>query len=130
MNIRRVLEELKKERKVFHSEDDFKFALAWKIKEVYANAKVRLEYSPEKIPNMHTDIMVFYNGSSYPIELKYKTSKLNVAIDDESYILKNHYAQDGGRYDYLRDIHRLEILRDNFDNYRAGYAIIISNDQT
>lgn len=32
-NIDYILEKLSKERSIFHSEDDFKFSLAWAIKE-------------------------------------------------------------------------------------------------
>ena len=42
--IERVIEKLKEKRKIFYSEDDFKFALAWIIQEEYSEAKVRLEY--------------------------------------------------------------------------------------
>ena len=43
-----IMNKLKDERKVFHSEDDLKFSLATIIQQQYPNAKVRLE-RPMKI---------------------------------------------------------------------------------
>ena len=33
--IKEVMKKLSKDRPIFHSEDDFKFSLAWEIKEEY-----------------------------------------------------------------------------------------------
>ena len=43
IEIKKILEELAVRRPVFHSEADFKFALAWAIQEATRNAKIRLE---------------------------------------------------------------------------------------
>lgn len=74
MDITYPLIELSRTRKIFHSEADFQFALAWEIQKRYPDAKVRLEYCPIEIePAMHVDILVILDGNWYPIELKYKT---------------------------------------------------------
>ena len=101
MDINRPLLELKKKRQIFHSEADFQFALAWEIQRCYPDAKVRLEYCPAEIdPSMHIDILVIMDELWYPIELKYKSLKCTKLVEDEIYKLKNHGAQDLGRYDY------------------------------
>ena len=100
-----VLKELSGERKLFHSEADFQFALAWKIQQKYTDAKVRLEYCMNLNKQaMHIDMVVFLGEKIIPIELKYKTIRCDeINIDGETYILKNHGAQDMGRYDFVKD---------------------------
>lgn len=43
------LSQLRNQRKIFHSEADFQFALAWGIQKYYPEAKIRLEYRPVEI---------------------------------------------------------------------------------
>ena len=43
MDIVKVINSLKAKRKVFYSEADFQFALAWEIQKYYNNAKIRFE---------------------------------------------------------------------------------------
>lgn len=131
MNLNDVINELRKERPIFHSEADFQFSLAWKIQELHPDVEVRLEYTtPFKIHGKlaHIDIVVFENGKAIPIELKYKTLSTVIPSKDEIFTLRNHGAQDIGRYDYLLDIERLEVCRANWDIYEKGYAIMLSND--
>lgn len=61
------------------------------------------------------------------LELKYKTRGLRKSIEKEIFDLKSQGAQDVGRYDFLRDIKRLETLIDGGGASR-GYAILLSND--
>ena len=131
MNIYNVINELKRERPIFHSEADFQFALAWKIQKLNPDVEVRLEYTTHfTIHNKpaHIDIVVFENGKAIPIELKYKTLSTEIPYKDESFALKNHGAQDLGRYDYLLDIERIEACRASWDACEGGYAIMLSND--
>ena len=73
LNIEEVLIKLKLKRQLFVSEADFQLEMAWVIKELYPDAKVRLEYTPRFNPDMHIDILVIFKDSWIPIELKYKT---------------------------------------------------------
>jgi len=137
MEIIKILDILKSKRKVFYSESDFQFSLAWEIHEYYDNANIRLEY-PHLQGKEYIDIIVELNGKIYPIELKYKTlsfldenTQSSTVIDNnEKYDLKNQGAQDHGRYDYLYDIQRIEkFLKDN-EKYEYGYAILLTNDKS
>lgn len=49
MDITKILNNLSNKRKIFVSEADFKFALAWEIKSEILEAEVRLEYCPVDI---------------------------------------------------------------------------------
>jgi len=129
MDIIKPLMELSKIRKIFHSEADFQFALAWEIQKAYPNAKVRLEYCPAGIePVMHIDILVIIDEYWYPIELKYKTFGCTKIHEGEIYKLKHHGAQDMGRYDFLNDVQRIEHLSKKMVNFKKGYSILLTND--
>lgn len=129
MDITKPMQQLMDKRKIFHSEADFQFALAWEIQTIYPDANIRLEYCPVNInSSIHIDILVVINNKWFPIELKYKTLETMVVVDKESYQLKLHGAQDQGRYDYLADVSRIEYLSRLMPGYEKGYAIILSNN--
>ena len=124
--IERVIEKLEEKRKIFYSEDDFKFALALIIQEEYSEAKVRLEYN--SIGGMHIDILVILNDKYIPIELKYKTKTLEAEFENERYYLKKDGAYPRGRYMYLNDIKRIENFIAIVKEAKEGYAIFLTND--
>lgn len=143
-NIEECIKKLKDSRDIFHSEADFQFALAWEIQRKYPEADIRLEYcvkdvpkihieedSKEDVSDMHIDIMVSLDDRCIPIELKYKTAKFEwTDIKGERYNLRNHGAQPLGRYDFIKDVRRLEVLSDKLTNCQEGYAIWLTNDKS
>ena len=154
--IKEILEELGDKRKAtepYLSEAQFQFELAWVIKEKFSNAKVLLEYTAcimksnkedetgkakGKTKRFESDIIVFFGDKYQVIELKYKTAKSTI----NKVQLVPQGGQPGTKYDYLWDIHRIELLKekpetDNQGNsyeYRldkecsGGYAIFLTND--
>ena len=127
-HIEMAINNLKVSHKIFHSEADFQFSLAWELQKILPNAKIRLEYCPIFDNNMHIDIYVIDDGHSYPIELKYKTKGISKSINGEHYNLKNQSAHDIGRYDFLYDISRIEKAKVLDENFESGFAIILTND--
>ena len=130
LNLYTVIERLKSKRKSFGSEADFQLELAWNIRELYPEAQIRLEFCPDFAPSMRVDILVLMDDRWIPIELKYKTKAYWKVINGELFSLKNHAAQDLGRYDYLRDLQRLEYLKENAPLFEEGYKLYLTNDQT
>jgi hypothetical protein len=128
ININNIIDVLKQKRTIFISETDFQLELAWIIKDLYPNVKVRLEYCPTFDMNMHVDILVIGDSKWIPIELKYKTKRCTKNIDDEVFNLKNHGAKDVNSYLYLRDIQRIEKIKSNIDYFEKGYTIFITNE--
>lgn len=128
MDITAIIETLRGKRTVFHSEADFQFALAWEIQLHYPDAAVRLEYPPPDDPMKYIDLLVRLDDNVYPIELKYKTTLFHAVVGCEPYFLKNHGAQDVGKYDFVKDICRIEAFRSHIAGYREGYAIWLTND--
>lgn len=138
-----LLTELSQQRPIFHSEADFQFSLAWKIKEHLKDGdEVRLEHpfpktEGERKRNQYIDIVVLLNGKKIPIEVKYKTTCLGnqsstcaVKIGDEEFTLKNQSAHDVGMYDSLHDIERIEELQSKHSErgFTEGYTIWLTND--
>ena len=125
--IERTVVELSKVRSVFHSEADFQHAFAWELHNLSPDLSIRLEYKPPQIESrIYLDIWASGKDASYAIELKYKTRMLRVEAE-ETFHLLNQSAQDVGRYDFLKDIQRLEqivVARSN----TTGYAILLTND--
>ena len=77
---------------------------------------------------MFLDIWLPVEGIA--IELKCKTRGLELEQEDESFALRSQSAQDQGRYDFLRDIQRLELMRSKVEQCRAGYAVLLTNDSS
>ena len=122
-----IMEKLLQKRQVFHSEADFQFALAWEIKESNRDIAIRLEKCIDK---MYVDIIAEYNNKVIPIELKYKTRNTSNRIindNNEKFELKNQGAHDQARYDFIKDISRIEELIGR-DRFEFGYAIMLTND--
>jgi len=146
-----ILKQLGKQdqRPVFHSEADFQFALAWAIKEFYKdheNVKVRLEFpvrtkdkKNDKWKNEYIDIVLEFDKQKIPIELKYKIKTPNktenkkpvplppIKVGKEEFYLVNQAARDLGRYDFLKDVERIQTFLKN-EKYQKGYAILLTND--
>ena len=125
-DIHELLDDLARERPLFHSEADFQFALAWQIKEK-EKLDVRLEFPPFAAERVYLDIWLPRAGIA--IELKYPTSGLTVNYGDEMFALRNHGTPDLGQYDFLKDISRLERVSARLSQAREGIAILLTNDQ-
>ena len=128
LDLEKCLNELKRKRKLFVSEADFQLELAWVIKELYPDCRIRMEYPLPFDLSMHVDIWVMMKDGVIPIELKYKTKGCRKIVYDELYILKNHGAKDVNLYLYLKDIERVERIKKNIDNYIEGYTVFMTND--
>lgn len=131
-DIDEIIKKLKEKRKIFTSEADLQLELAWIIKNKYKddkNVAVRLEYCPDIEPQMHIDILVIIDEKWIPIELKYKTKEFSYTDSDGcTYNLKEQSAHDCGCYDYIKDIQRIETIREKKDKFEKGYTIFITND--
>ena len=117
-------------RPVFHSEADFQHAFAWQMHQSMPDSSIRLErpVSGGK-KTWHLDLLVKDGDSLLAIELKFKTRAFKAIIGDETFNLLGHGAQDIGRYDFIKDIVRLEHITQNLTRC-AGVAILLTNDSS
>lgn len=128
MDIHLAFDKLRENRPIFHSEADFQFALAWEIQKMYPHASIRMECPSIEESNKYIDIVVRNEGKVYPIELKYKTKKFSTSMGDEQYRLKDHGAQDLGKYDCIKDISRIESFANHLPGFKNGCVIWLTND--
>ncbi|MCR4659948.1 MAG: hypothetical protein K5650_06595 [Bacteroidales bacterium] len=84
---------------------------------------------------MKLDILVHKDNEYLPVELKYKTrrySKQMTRFDEHLTkpidVLKNQGAQDLGMYDFWKDVHRIELVRNRFGAVSNGLAVFATND--
>ncbi len=125
-----LMKTLAAQRTTYHSEADFQHAFAWEVHKRLPDASVRLErpiHTQGK--SMHLDFLVRTAERTMAIELKYKTKKLSVDVDGEEFRLRSHGAQDSGRYDFIKDICRLENITASINNCE-GWAILLTNEST
>ena len=128
-NLLEVINRLSSLRPIFNMEADFQFALAWEIQKKFPDWSIRFEKKP---PNLKDRIFVdlwIEGDETCAIELKYKTRRFDIDVKGESFNLLNQGAQDLGRYDFLKDVERLENIVSAHDNVK-GYAIILTNDSS
>lgn len=124
-----IMNNLSTKRTLFHSEADFQHSFAWEIHHYFPNSQIRLELPwGGKDKQNHLDIFSIVENENVAIELKYKTRGLSVVVNNESYVLKDQSAQDIGRYDFLKDIMRLEEL--SRQNNWIGIGILLTNDSS
>ena len=83
---------------------------------------------------LRLDIVVKKDGEYCPVELKYKTKKVERQISrfdeilDKVVVIKNQGAQDLGMYDFWKDVRRVELVRNRFKNVKGGLAVFVTND--
>lgn len=128
-----IISDLTKIRSIFHSEADFQHSLGLLLSKKFT-FHVRLE-TPFEIPHynkksnkkLKVELDIFMPKEKIGIELKYKTKEGIFEEHGETFSLKQHGAQNLGRFDYFDDIRRLQLLKgENIIN--KGFAIFLTND--
>jgi len=118
------------DRPVFHSEADFQHAFAWLLHQRHPELAVRLEV-PVHVGEscLHLDVMAFSETLRVAIEIKYKTRAALCVAGTEVFGLTSQAAQDLGRYDFVKDVERLERVAAARPG-TIGYAVLLTNDQS
>ena len=134
IDMKAVMDKLQK--RIFTTETDFQLALAMEIERMYPEAEVRCEFPPNyesrvepQSGRIHLDILVRHEGETIPIELKYRTKKLDlVGVDNYGFNLMEQGAHDEGSYGFWRDVCRISEFKGNIKSCHRGYAIFLTND--
>ena len=127
LDVRHIMASLSEVRPIFHSAADFQFALAWQVQKRLPASQVRMEFKPFPHEGMYLDIWI-RGDTRMAIELKYKTRTLESEQDGELFILRDQSAHDHGRYDFLKDVERLELAMKESGQVDSGFAIMLTND--
>jgi len=123
-----IMQALARRRAIFHSEADFQHAFAWEIHRSAPDCDIRLEVPVRAASSaIHLDLLARSRVGQMAIELKYKTRALTAALNGEDFNLMSHAAQDLGRYDFFKDLSRIEAFAQAGPE-RIGYAIFLTND--
>ena len=84
---------------------------------------------------LRLDIVVKKGDEYCPVELKYKTKKVerqitrfDEALHDNVVVMKNQGAQDLGMYDFWKDVRRVELVHQRFERVKGGLAVFVTND--
>lgn len=89
---------------------------------------MRLEFKPPQVDRrIYVDVWATDDKVTTAIELKYKTRGLIVSVGGESFDLKDQSTQVVGKYEFLKDIQRLEEIISGRDVI-VGYALFLTND--
>ena len=146
--IKQAMLHLAGNRKLFWSEADFQFSLAWVLHDILPeSAKIYLERPIAEIlkaqqednntknrKKFYVDIWIQIEDTVYPIELKYGTKEQEIADwDGKTIKTVNQAAYDITRFGYLFDIHRIEQIKKHLlgsENMKfgRGFAILLTND--
>ena len=127
LDIDRLMAGLAEIRPIFHAEADFQHALAWEIHQAMPDCQIRLEFNASTDSAERRYLDLWLPTVKVAIELKYCTRNLDAIFADERFALKNQSANDVRRYDFLKDIQRLEQSVES-GPAETGVAILLTND--
>lgn len=138
---------LKSNEELLFNERDFQMHLAtWLRGSANAYDDVDVEYyvpveELKKVgeyvweSELRLDVVVKKDAEYCPIELKYKTKKVerqisrfDEVLSEEVVVMKNQGAQDLGMYNFWKDIRRVELVCKRFKNVNSGLAVFVTND--
>ena len=137
--------ELEEEGRVFLNEWDFQMSLSLFLTHI-KGYKVHLEYvvplnflKKREYPfankeNINIDIVIEKEGLFYLIELKYKTQRATIKFERFGEIncvsLKDQSRIPMSKYDFWKDVARLEFLKESFEKVKGGLCIFLTNNET
>ena len=137
--------ELEEKARVFLNEWDFQMKLSLFLTHI-KGYKVHLEYvvplsflTKREYPfankeNINIDIVIEKEGLFYLIELKYKTQRATIKFERFGEIncvsLKDQSRIPMSKYDFWKDVARLEFLKESFEKVKGGLCIFLTNNET
>jgi hypothetical protein len=152
-----ILQKLEENKDFLFNELDLQMFVARSLKKEFSdNYKIHLEYHLPKGWNKkfdedysrwgteipYIDIILEKEGENsefIAIELKYKLKKIQ-DIDlmrfgtkperGDIVLVTNQSAQNNARYDFWKDVKRIELLTKHFDNVIGGIAMLVTNDES
>ncbi len=124
-----IILEFAKNGRLFESEAQFQFDLAWKLQEVLGDdSKIYLEKRLGAGKRKYTDIVIECHGAIIAIEVKNKFADKEVTYTKNGVkvVIPAQGAADEGCFDFLNDISRIEELKKN-KSIDFGFAIMLTN---
>lgn len=125
-DIHAIMHGLSQKRKVFHSEADFRLALASHICNSSAGSVVRTDHRFSSKKTKPIDI--WFPSTGIVIELTHRLQRLEVISDGVTYDLASHGAHDQGRYDFVSSIQTIERAQSAGYGVKRGFSVLLTND--
>lgn len=135
---------LKSNNELLFNERDFQIHLATWLRNSpnrYDDVDVEYYVPWQELENyvwkseLKLDIVVKKSEEYCPIELKYKTKKVerqisrfDETLNEKVAVMKNQGAQDLGMYDFWKDVRRVELVRNRFKRVKNGLVVFVTND--
>ena len=97
------------------------------------NDKFDCEYAIWDTETPSIDIVIEKGGEFLAIELKYKLKDINGKISrfgqetGEIAIVTNQSAENEARYDFWKDVKRIELLSEHYDHVKGGVSLFLTN---
>ncbi len=126
LDIHEIIRGLARKRPVFHSEADFRLALASHICTVYGGSVVREWHRFPSSDGGTSDI--WFPSKELVIELVQRHQRMDVSFEGVGYNLKRHGAADQGRYDLVKSVQAIERATSRSGTVKRGYAVMLTND--
>lgn len=141
---------LAKQNQLFFNERDVQMHLALALKDTKHYDNVELEYYipigmfnnkyPWETETLYIDIVVCKDDEYCPIELKYKTQQVPLQANTKfsrfgkvdktiTAVFKDQQRGTDTRYDFWKDVRRIEVIKNNFPKVVAGFAVFLTNDE-
>lgn len=127
LDVDRLMAGLAETRPIFHAEADFQHALAWEIHQAMPDCQIRLEFNASQDSAERRYLDLWLPTLKVAIELKYCTHRLAATHNGERFALREQSAQDTRRYDFLKDVQRLEQSVES-GPAETGIAVFLTND--
>lgn len=128
LDIQEILESLAEKRPVFHSETDFRRALARQIHEMHPNLHPHLKYQLERPTGKACDIVLLRDGKVVmAIELRYFGENINCEIDGKIFNSGKRDAQNENSYKSFEDVKRMESFLKNNPSATAVVIVLTNN---
>jgi hypothetical protein len=100
--------------------------------EYHVPSNIIFNYPWSDVNNIYVDVVLEKNGLFYPIEIKYKTRTQNLPYlvfgQGVNVALGQQGAQNIGCYDFWKDVKRIEMFEQTFQNVERGVVLFVSND--
>ena len=97
------------------------------------NKEFDKEYAIWDTETPSIDIVIEKGGEFLAIELKYKLKDINGKISrfgqetGEIAIVTNQSAENEARYDFWKDVKRIELLSEHYDHVKGGVSLFLTN---
>ena len=140
-----VMSFISRQTELMFNEMDFQMQLALFLRATGHYSDVDVEYflptrntdileGYEWDSNMRTDIVVSHDGEYIPVELKYTTRlvrrdtmRFGIMVKDLE-VMRNQGAQDNIRYNFWKDVRRVELIKKIFPTVDHGLAVFLTCD--